>query len=532
MDACRICLSKANTLDMKTEVIQDRSLYSVFLEFCGLEVSETQMAMICFKCKDFLSSFRAMKRKVLTNSVYFLNNLVKVEKNCPEVIENPLHTDDLEVEEVEDKYFENSQPVCEITLTKQDEHDDDEYVEYLDEALLDDDQEDPEETNQPSPVKKPIVIKAANANKSNDHWCAYCFQRFPTRTSFVRHRNEELAANGGMKCDLCNYQNVRRQRFVGHMRRTHLIDRSLRFACDICGTTFSQKGQIIGHKRVAHFNFRYICHLCSKPLTSKSRLNMHIKHYHEKQRNVICPDCGKGLATKSQLKVHKIQMHTDLKPYSCSYCDKTFSSQSGKIVHESKILIHNFMEELLLNLFLIPEIHKNERFQCEQCDYVTNTVCNLKRHMIRHQDVYKYTCATCGQQFKCSSSLAVHQYTHQENNFECEYCKKKFSRPQNLKIHIDAVHLQKRHTCPTCNEEFSSLNCVKKHIKIQHDGIRYFCQCGKYFDRRTRYTKHGEDCHLAATNEPEIKSIYSEHVVKAAPGRPAKYRNQIHPSQE
>lgn len=291
---------------------------------------------------------------------------------------------------------------------------------------------------------------------------------------------------------------------MGHIRRVHLVDRNIRFSCDICGQTFSQKGQIIGHKRVQHFNFRYICHICSRPLKSKTRLDMHIRHFHEKQRPVVCTECGKGFSTKSQLKVHITQIHTNLKPFSCSFCDKVFSSNANKIVHE--------------------KLHSNERYPCEQCDYTTNTIQNLKRHMIRHQDVYKYTCATCGQQFKCSGSLKMHQYTHKENNFECEQCHKKFSRPQNLKIHIEAIHLQKRYNCPKCNEEFSTMNCVKKHVKIQHDGIRYFCQCGKYFDRKTRYTKHGEVCHLAAVNEPDMRSIYLDQVYRAPPGRPAKYK--------
>lgn len=149
-----------------------------------------------------------------------------------------------------------------------------------------------------------------------------------------------------------------------------------------------------------------------------------------------------------------------------------------------------------------------EVIKCDSCSYTTNTVANLKRHMIRHQDIYKYCCAICGQQFKCSTSLYLHQYTHRENSFECPHCQKKFSRPQGLKNHIDSVHLQKKHFCPECNEPFASYTGMMKHFRVLHQGIRLVCLCGKMFDRPTRYKKHGEVCDLAAANPPEMRSIY------------------------
>lgn len=514
MKACRLCLLKEDLVNMKEEYQEDRSLYSIYLEFCGLEIPDKQTSLICIQCKEFLTAFRTLKRQALTNCTYFTNQIIKIEKVSK--IDNEENENDY-LEAVEEEYLEQSEPnnlpICEVTLTK-------EEYEYPEDK--------PEQTlEQTSKVAVKKYKKTASKKSTNGkHWCQYCHLVFPSKPAFVKHRNQELLENGGMVCDICGFKQIKRQRFMGHMRRVHLVDRSIRYPCDLCDKTFTQKGkklttlnsftalhskfflgQILGHKRIEHFNERYICEICSRPLKGKKRLMMHIKHFHEKQRPCICPECGKGFSTKSQVRVHRVQVHSDEKPYPCSFCGKRFGSASCRHIHE--------------------KTHSSDLIQCQECDYKTNTIFNLNRHMIRHRDVYKYTCTICGQQFKCSTSLNLHKYTHQDNCFECEYCHKKFSRPQGLKLHIDSIHLQKKHICPYCNQAFTAQTCVTKHIQVQHEGLRYFCQCGKYFDRKTRYTKHGEDCELAATNEPEMKSIFPDDVKVVRPknqvGRPRQY---------
>lgn len=445
-------------------------MFSVFLEFSGLQIPDNPIPMICSSCVTFLQNYLEMKTMVVANSEYFMQFIVKNELDEGNVI----------------------LPLCKVVIPKL------EYFDTNDVNDADDAKMKSKVTEKPQTKKKPkiqVIIRSC-------HWCQYCFQSFLTKKLLQQHLDQELKANGGMVCEHCGFRNTNREYFITHMKRMHILHR---FTCNRCSKSYPTNGELIQHVNIEHLNTRFPCPICGKTLTRKSRLLVHIKDVHEKQRPEICTQCGKGFSTRTQLKTHTTQVHTNLKPYPCSFCDKAFSSQSNRIVHE--------------------QIHSNEKFSCEQCDYTTNTVFNLRRHLIKHQDIYKYTCATCGQQFKTSVSLNLHQYTHQENSAECEYCHKKFSRPQSLKIHIDSVHLHKRYYCPKCNEEFSSMACMKKHVKFQHDMVRFFCKCGKYYDRRTRYTKHGEECHLAAKNEPEIKSLHSDEIYRAPPGRPAKFKD-------
>ena len=53
---------------------------------------------------------------------------------------------------------------------------------------------------------------------------------------------------------------------------------------------------------------------------------------------------------------------------------------------------------------------------------------------------------------------------------KCKVCKKSFSRPSKLTLHIQAVHEGKKpYNCVICDKSFSSKSYLKKHKKAVHD---------------------------------------------------------------
>lgn len=297
-------------------------------------------------------AFCNLKRQTVDNSLLFMNYCIKEEVEDDEYVDG-------EVNIVFQTKEDELDPIYQMTIQKTDEVDNEDQLNETPNAsheeddvkeILYDSDETPietevEVTEQPAQKEEPMVIqlqpqglrprKRPEYEKSG-YWCSYCFQTFISKTELVKHRNEEIIANGGMECDLCGRkQNIRRH-FIGHMRTVHLKDRTKRYPCDMCDKTFSQKGQILGHKRQEHFKLRVICHICSKEFKHKNALDHHVKHFHEKQRPEICPQCDRGFSTKAQLRVHIVQKHTNLKPYACTHCDKRFSSLSSKITHESR----------------------------------------------------------------------------------------------------------------------------------------------------------------------------------------------------
>ena len=64
------------------------------------------------------------------------------------------------------------------------------------------------------------------------------------------------------------------------------------------------------------------CKVCSKILSNKYNLKIHISDVHEKQKRFQCHICEKSFAQSNTLRDHKIAIHEKLKPHKCSFCAK------------------------------------------------------------------------------------------------------------------------------------------------------------------------------------------------------------------
>ena len=76
---------------------------------------------------------------------------------------------------------------------------------------------------------------------------------------------------------------------------------------------------------------------------------------------------------------------------------------------------------------------------------------------------------------------------------ECNSCGKYFSKPSDLKRHINAVHNgHKEHKCDPCGKLFSQAAHLKTHIHTIHEGRKdYTCDsCGKSFSKTGNLNRH------------------------------------------
>ena len=59
-------------------------------------------------------------------------------------------------------------------------------------------------------------------------------------------------------------------------------------------------------------------------------------------------------------------------------------------------------------------------------------------------------------------------------NYKCDFCEKSFSKPNNLKIHIDSVHKKVRnHKCDMCDKTFFLKTGLKVHINTVHERLHW-----------------------------------------------------------
>ena len=59
-----------------------------------------------------------------------------------------------------------------------------------------------------------------------------------------------------------------------------------------------------------------------------------------------------------------------------------------------------------------------------------------------------------------------------ESSYQCELCKKTFSRKAYLKNHIQRHQSTKRHPCSLCTKTFSSKGHLTAHVLQHHNKIK------------------------------------------------------------
>ena len=104
-----------------------------------------------------------------------------------------------------------------------------------------------------------------------------------------------------------------------------------------------------------------------------------------------------------------------------------------------------------------------------------------------------YQCATCRKKFTTPHGLEVHvRRSHSGRRpHECDVCKKTFGHSVSLSQHR-AVHThEKSFTCKQCGKCFKRSSTLSTHLLIHSDTRPYPCQyCGKRFHQKSDMKKH------------------------------------------
>jgi len=102
-----------------------------------------------------------------------------------------------------------------------------------------------------------------------------------------------------------------------------------------------------------------------------------------------------------------------------------------------------------------------------------------------------YECELCKKQFTKIEILKRHIKTHmKEKEFKCSYCTKTFDRRDVLNDHVRNHTGEKPFQCTTCNKKFTRGFVLLRHMRTHNEGV-YKCDfCFKSFDRKDTYRDH------------------------------------------
>ncbi|XP_070532583.1 uncharacterized protein [Ptychodera flava] len=132
-------------------------------------------------------------------------------------------------------------------------------------------------------------------------------------------------------------------------------------------------------------------------------------------------------------------------------------------------------------------------FSCVKCKKVFSTPHGLEVHVRRsHSGKRPYACEICNKTFGHAVSLSQHMAVHtQERSFQCKQCGKRFKRSSTLSTHL-LIHSDTRpYPCQYCGKRFHQKSDMKKHTYIHTGEKPYKClKCGKAFSQSSNLITH------------------------------------------
>lgn len=247
------------------------------------------------------------------------------------------------------------------------------------------------------------------------------------------------------------------------------------------------------HRFKEHYASNKKCPFCRKTLSSKHRLEDHIKRIHKKsfenvERKHQCVYCYQAFFTKGILSRHVIQYHANHLDKSCVICNLKFE-------HHYELTRH------MQRKHFTPVNSAQHYFTCHICSQSFSYRESLMKHLYCH-DRKKFKCDKCHRTYWSKKNYVNHiksptlcQPKQTYNKISCKECNKEFRTPYVFRRHL-LIHSINYRICRVCNANFDDLNTIRKHFKKNHKGERMF---------------HCEYCNVNLSNFKEMMRHRKSH---------------------
>jgi len=188
----------------------------------------------------------------------------------------------------------------------------------------------------------------------------------------------------------------------------------------------------------------------------------------------MCDECGKEFPSANVLTRHKRTHSSHI--FHCKECSADFSEPVAFKRHS--VVMH--------------EIHRP--FTCSHpgCNYCSDRLSNVEKHMSIHSLTHAFACSLCGRTFAQDAGLRSHLLSCMSSrSFLCDLCGSSFNHLQSMLSH-QRVHTGERpYRCTDCDSTFADHRNYKRHRRIHDNAFPYACMlCGKRFRHSNSLKSH------------------------------------------
>ncbi|CAL9704000.1 unnamed protein product [Knipowitschia caucasica] len=250
----------------------------------------------------------------------------------------------------------------------------------------------------------------------------------------------------------------------------------LSFCCSLCDKRFRNQSLLLNHLDNQHVlkgeEPRFDCIHCDQTFTGSTLLRIHQRSH--TPRPFVCEVCGKGFPSESALANHS-KRH-EAKSCLCHTCGRGFSNRAslrshvrthtGELPYTCTICGQSFRFSAGLRMHERRRHLGHKPYTCTVCGKAFSGGGDLQAHTRIHTGEKPYSCRDCGRRFAVSSQLVTHRRTHTgEKPYACAQCGKKYSRSQQLKNHLQLHANARPYACPHCPKTYTCNPHLNRHLR-------------------------------------------------------------------
>ncbi|XP_058055208.1 oocyte zinc finger protein XlCOF6-like [Anopheles bellator] len=344
-------------------------------------------------------------------------------------------------------------------------------------------------------------MKLAHGEESGRVGCPQCGKKFRTRVKLLEHKQTHvprMLSDGETDADKVQSAQVDQE----------ILEFYKRISCDVCdgatptpcSTLYPTVRELNHHMRLVHGQQTGTvkCPLCEKKIRTRPKLLEHKRlHLPEAATAVAAPpgpmvvvvddDHGRSpdvSPEQMEEQTFDVEIFEFYKPITCEMCDP------DKLVNGEPVDEYRTLRQLNHHMRTAHGLDSGT-IKCKLCAKKFRTRVKLVEHKEMHQNPDRFRCTVCQE---VHQNLEEHmQNKHQDWEFCCEECGKRFPFKSRLTAHMGKVHQKKDIICEECNKPFTKFS-IEKHKRTVHGSYTTFtCEnCPKTFKTRVSLDRHME----------------------------------------